>query len=952
MPKLDLLTRSQTIRDETAPGGNTAVEVGSLFVDLLESSVLPFDSAATYKAGERVRIADIEYDCLSLTTAGQSPTTHPAKWRAATVTTVAGVAQNDYRPVATHVLAQLLAEATDNPLPDLPVADTTTVGIARRATLEEQGEGLVQDAFSTPAGVYYLLNEFFTRFNGGGGGSTEPTAPEPDPTGTALVEGYRAGKSWTLTNAQVAAKVFANLNAYLQLLTEGSSQDVSNLLGIGSTGLFRFPLAALPQGNGEDTVSGSEWHDLPLGNYADNPQAPRRFLFGVLPASTGGTLDMVTVTLLFGPWSNVENQLTVTRIDAEFRNREGFQGRHELTGPSRDAAIEAYQQPDGRTFLYVYFATGFVVAAIKGHAIGGSSLDWSLSPVQGALPDGTPNNTLPPAGTRVYSTLINAPFWGFNGSQFDTIYPITSPATVSMGKARITNIDSVPGDLTTEQYREFSLIAHKDGDKKVYRIEGEGLRRFLGSQYGILGLSSELLGPQLNKPIANLTNAVGVGLSLVIPADTFVSPTNLGLTYAISPVPGGMSLSGTTLTGTPTLSGVYTITVRATDTNGLFAETSFTLTVLATNRAPIPPAVSDIAANTATSTVIVLPPFTDPDGDAITYGFSCQTNSITFDAFTRTVTVPPISAGSYWFQYKGMDASGASSFVQFNINVSAVSTPFTMIAPLFDCATKLLTIRTTGGDPGAAITYSIPGVTPATDVASHTIGFTDPNTTTVTLRATKAGQTVELVYNFREVCAPAGTLPAPIAPTFTPQTFIVGQTVSVPLPVWTPPAGGTITSIVYGGQSVPGLQAGGFIFAGSGQSFTPSSNLNGIPTTPGTYTITVTATASNGTQTTATWTITVVQALTGGIAIDNVTNPNRFQITAVLENGYLLVTHMNPPGYGRYKFDGSGTTPFPDTLVGRRFPANGQTSIIQWFAGTEPNDSQESGTVHLTFNIV
>jgi hypothetical protein len=116
------------------------------------------------------------------------------------------------------------------------------------------------------------------------------------------------------------------------------------------------------------------------------------------------------------------------------------------------------------------------------------------------------------------------------------------------------------------------------------------------------------------------TTPVNIDLSQV-----FSDQDGDSLTYQFSGLPTGfgLSVSGSSLTGTPTSSGTYTVTLSATDVQGAVS-TTFTLTV--TNAAPIA-STTGIANQSFSSDLPITPinvssAFTDSDGDSLTYSIS------------------------------------------------------------------------------------------------------------------------------------------------------------------------------------------------------------------------------------------------------------------------------------------------------------------------------------------
>ena len=100
--------------------------------------------------------------------------------------------------------------------------------------------------------------------------------------------------------------------------------------------------------------------------------------------------------------------------------------------------------------------------------------------------------------------------------------------------------------------------------------------------------------------IANQNAPVGQAFSLNV-ASSFSDPEGQTLTFSASGLPGGLSLSGSTISGTPSASGVSTVTVTATDPGSLSVSTSFTITVnpaSVTTTAPF--AITGVTTNSCT----------------------------------------------------------------------------------------------------------------------------------------------------------------------------------------------------------------------------------------------------------------------------------------------------------------------------------------------------------------
>jgi hypothetical protein len=79
--------------------------------------------------------------------------------------------------------------------------------------------------------------------------------------------------------------------------------------------------------------------------------------------------------------------------------------------------------------------------------------------------------------------------------------------------------------------------------------------------------------------IANQSGTVNQGFSLNVASSFSDAETPNNLTYSATGLPAGLSLSGSTISGTPSMSGVSSVTVVATDPGGLSVATSFSFTV-------------------------------------------------------------------------------------------------------------------------------------------------------------------------------------------------------------------------------------------------------------------------------------------------------------------------------------------------------------------------------------
>ncbi|MBD2703787.1 T9SS type A sorting domain-containing protein [Spirosoma sp. BT702] len=110
-------------------------------------------------------------------------------------------------------------------------------------------------------------------------------------------------------------------------------------------------------------------------------------------------------------------------------------------------------------------------------------------------------------------------------------------------------------------------------------IAGGEYKYGAGTTYLFTPQSVANQAPYVSQPIGNQEVQFGSNYNFVIPANTFTDPEGQPLTLSATGLPNGVTLNGNTLSGPPLALGDYTITIKATDTGGLFASTSYMLQV-------------------------------------------------------------------------------------------------------------------------------------------------------------------------------------------------------------------------------------------------------------------------------------------------------------------------------------------------------------------------------------
>ena len=162
------------------------------------------------------------------------------------------------------------------------------------------------------------------------------------------------------------------------------------------------------------------------------------------------------------------------------------------------------------------------------------------------------------------------------------------------------------------------------------------------------GLGQENTPPKLNEPVGPQSATVGLGYSLNL-SNTFTdqeTPTQVSLSAA--GLPAGLSVSGQFISGTPSVSGVSSVTLTATDGGGLSTSTSFSFTVYPGQGTPPPNPPSGVFSITGVATL------------------SCQVLS----AGQRRVSFNP--------QYAGLDGSPVSFSVVNELLPTTNPGPYTL----------------------------------------------------------------------------------------------------------------------------------------------------------------------------------------------------------------------------------------------------------------------------------
>ncbi len=241
--------------------------------------------------------------------------------------------------------------------------------------------------------------------------------------------------------------------------------------------------------------------------------------------------------------------------------------------------------------------------------------------------------------------------------------------------------------------------------------------------------------PYLASPIAVQRAAIGLTFRYQLPQGTFIDPDLDALSYTVTMadgtgVPPWLTFDRTTLTfsGTPTASdlGLIDLQIKATDTSGASASSSFKITVFRNS----PPVSTGATTSCAEDTVLsgILPTATDANGDTITYARAANpaNGSVAVSANGSYTYTPDANFnGTDSFTFTVSDGNGSSNTYTQTITVTAVND-----APV-----------ATGGTLSATEDTAATGTLVATDVDNTALTYsvvTQPAKGTVTLGANGA----------------------------------------------------------------------------------------------------------------------------------------------------------------------------------------------------------------------
>jgi hypothetical protein len=341
----------------------------------------------------------------------------------------------------------------------------------------------------------------------------------------------------------------------------------------------------------------------------------------------------------------------------------------------------------------------------------------------------------------------------------------------------------------------------------------------------------------LTLTLSNLPNAtVGTPYSATISVAGGTAPYNC--TVLAGTLPAGLTISGCVVSGTPTVAGSVTLTVKATDASNPVETVTgpVGLTVL--------PAATLTLTSPPTGTVGV--PYSGPIGvSGGTAPYTCTLVSGTLPAGLTlsgcTLSGTPTTAGSTTITVKATDGSNPSNSTTGPVTVTVVPAATTLTLTPPPNGTVDVPYTGTIGVGGGTAPYSC-SITAGTLPAGLTLG----SSCTITGTPTTA-QTVTVTVHATDSANPADSTTGPVSVTVSPIPTL-SLTGSLPNATLGVPYSQTLTAT---GGITPYTYS---ITAGSlpaGLSMSSAGVISGTPTAVGASSFTVTVTDSEPTRQTA-----------------------------------------------------------------------------------------------------
>ena len=513
--------------------------------------------------------------------------------------------------------------------------------------------------------------------------------------------------------------------------------------------------------------------------------------------------------------------------------------------------------------------------------------------------------------------------------------PSPEPGFLSGSRRFIASWEAVPHYNVTGSNASFQVILEEATGDIVLQYQDVlfGSSNFDRGRSATVGIENHAgdFGTQISYNQASLTNATAYRCSL--PSDVRITTASLPVattgasysatlsasggngsnTWNVTGLPAGLTLSGATISGTPTTVSTSTVSITVTSGDGSSDSTNLDLVV----GSPVTISTPSLAAgttNTAYSADLTA------TGGTGTYTWSITAGSLPagLTLSGNTISGTPTAAGTANFTVRATDTAGRTSTKNLSITIT---TPVTVTTASLAAGTTntgySASLEATGGT--VPYTWSITGSLPdGLTLSGNTITGTPTTagTTTFTVQATDALSRISTRSLSIVITLPISitSMSLPDASSGSPYSANLEATGGTSPYTWSITAGSLPTGLTLSGNTIAGT-----------------------PTTAGTTNFTVQATDTAGRTSTKDLSITVTVALNYGATAETSGSGSvsgSYEATHVLDGVGQVITEVQTGGRLRDRYDLLG-----HTWIIPVAPGTNTLTVVGWWNDAGDADS-------------